>query len=93
MELANCNLGLLAGEELVRRADQDSEHQGEQEAEKPYDRADHVTRARRQLALGQMPLEIKSHQPHGEGEETNRRGNNDALHALSPRRPAFQPNP
>ena len=28
-------LGLLAGEELVGVADQDSEHQGEQEAEEP----------------------------------------------------------
>ena len=32
---------------------------------------------------GRWPLEIKADQPHGEGEETDRHGNNDALHALS----------
>ena len=34
---------------------------------------------------------IKADQPHGEGEETNRHGNNDALHVLSPGRLATAP--
>ena len=44
------------------------------------------------VALGETPFKIKADQRHGEGEETNRHGNNDALHVLSPRRLApFQP--
>jgi hypothetical protein len=64
---------------------------GEQEAEEAHDRADHVTRAHRHVALGKTPLEIKPDQPHGEGEETDSHGNNDALHALSPARLATVP--
>ena len=52
----------------------------------PDNRADHVTRAHRHVALRETPFKTKADQPHGEGEETNRHGNNDALCVLSPSR-------
>jgi hypothetical protein len=76
--------GDVARKKSVGRANQRSEHQGEQQAEQPHDRPDHVSRAGGHVAFGHEPLQIKSKKADAKRQDPDSERNKDVRHGYPP---------
>src|SRR5580700_313111 len=78
------DVAFLGRKKPVGRANQGSKYQGEQQAEEPDYRTNHVSRACGHMAFGHEPLEIKPKKPEAKRQDAYSDRNNEARHGYPP---------